>query len=739
MKLMAGTVVGLLALQTSLAAWGGELSVSNGWMKLKWEEKIGSYRIICADPGWAFSGNLPSTSDPATQTKGHDAIGAYRQVNFEWQDGGLPVSGSIRVYEEKPLVLFSDTCGPARKTAPAPFPDFSGLPARLHVFSYRQEVFAPPSFTANECSTPWLLFDDEANAAVISPAAHFMVASMFGDGHRRVASGFNPNLCNLPQGFSQPTILAFGKGINRTWNLWGQSLNELRGAKRPAQDADTLLKYFSYWTDNGATYYYNYDTNLGYAGTLQALVTHYRQEQIPIHCLQLDSWWYSKTFTDAGGAIGKTKQPGLPAGEWNRYGGLLEYKAHPFLFPKGLAEFQKSIGLPLVTHNRWIDPASPYHEKYKISGVAAVDPKFWDDIAGYMHSCGIVTYEQDWLDRIYKYSPEFSSTVDTAETFVREMARACHERGITMQYCMAYPCYFMEGSRYENLATIRTSNDRFRPPRWNDFLYTSRLAYSLGLWPWSDVFNSPETNNLLLATLSAGPVGIGDAIGKENKANIFKSVRADGVIVKPDVPCVPLDQCYVTDAAKSGEPLLASTYTDHDGLRTSYVFVFNRNHTETKTAQFTPAELGYPGKVCIYDNASETVAPLKSNERFELSLPPNGVRFYIVAPMGRSGIVFFGDSGKFVSTGRQRISQIKDDPGELTATILFAGSEKNVELHGYADVKPSVVVQNGTAGEVKFDPVNRHFDVEVSVGRSKPVEFESNIVRRVFVKFARQQ
>jgi len=52
--------------------------------------KIGSYRIICADPGWAFSGNLPSTSDPATQTKGHDAIGAYRQVNFEWQDGGCP-------------------------------------------------------------------------------------------------------------------------------------------------------------------------------------------------------------------------------------------------------------------------------------------------------------------------------------------------------------------------------------------------------------------------------------------------------------------------------------------------------------------------------------------------------------------------------------------------------------------------------------------------------------------------
>ena len=62
-----------------------------------------------------------------------------------------------------------------------------------------------------------------------------MVASMFGDGHSRVASGFNTNLRNLPPGFSQQTILAFGKGINRTWDLWGQSLNELRGRETPRQ------------------------------------------------------------------------------------------------------------------------------------------------------------------------------------------------------------------------------------------------------------------------------------------------------------------------------------------------------------------------------------------------------------------------------------------------------------------------------------------------------------------------
>ncbi len=60
----------------------------------------------------------------------------------------------------------------------------------------------------------------------------------------------------------------------------------------------------------------------------------------------------------------------------------------------------------------------------------------------YLKTSGIVTYEQDWLDRIYTYSPAFSSNVDTGEAFLDNMARACKEQGITMQYCMPYPCYF---------------------------------------------------------------------------------------------------------------------------------------------------------------------------------------------------------------------------------------------------------------------------------------------------------
>jgi hypothetical protein len=239
-----------------------------------------------------------------------------------------------------------------------------------------------------------------------------------------------------------------------------------------------------------------------------------------------------------------------------------------------------------------------------------------------------------------------------------------------------------------------------------------------------------------LATLSAGPVGIGDAIGQENPANIFKAVRADGVIVKPDAVCVPLDQCYVRDATKTDEPLLAGTYTDHDGLRTRYVFVYNRNHTESRTAQFTPRELGCFGNVCLYDHDTGTLTKLKPGKSFKVSLPPNAARFYELAPIGPGGVAFLGDSGKFVSTGKQRIRQVKSEPDKLSATVIFAGSEKTIRLHGYATAKPSVAVQNGTAGEVRFDPATRHFTVEVTVNPAAPVSSEANPERAVLVAFA---
>ena len=676
----------------------------------------GVYSIRETHPAWTFTGSVGQPLTNLVSKNGADRLGAYHEISFAWTDRTVPMSGSIRVYHKIPAVIFSETCESATETPPAPFPCFTKVPQQLHVFSYREKTFAPPQFSASDCSTPWLLFDDADDAMVISPASHFMVAAMSGDGRTNIASGLNDALHHLPAGFSQQTIFVFDKGINRAWDLWGQSLLALQNLKRPDNESDTVLKYLGYWTDNFAYYYYNYDTDKGYAGTLQSLVEHYRQQNIPIHYMQLDSWWYYKSFMGPDGKMGKTKAPKLPEGEWNRYGGLLEYKAHPALFPNGLAAFQQSIGLPLVTHNRWIDRASPYRQDYKISGVAAVDLNWWNNIADYLQTNGITTYEQDWLDRIYKYSPDFSGTVDTADTFLDDMSRACAARNITMQYCMPYPCHFLQGSRYPNLTTIRTSDDGFRPARYNNFLYVSRLAFSMGIWPWADVYRSDEINNILLSTLSAGPVGIGDEIGAENTNNLFKAVRADGVIIKPDVPALPLDQCYIADAQGRQAPLVAAAYTVHDGLKTAYVFAFNRSNSDDNHLSFTPAELGIDGPACVYDGFAGSGRRLNPSEAVSASLGTNGTAFYIVAPFGKSGIAFLGDKGKFVSTGKQRIASLKDDRTELTVGVLFAPGENSVVLHGYALRPPEAIAQSGVPIPLmSYDASTGYFEVEASL------------------------
>ena len=128
------------------------------------------------------------------------------------------------------------------------------------------------------------------------------------------------------------------------------------------------------------------------------------------------------------------------------------------------------------------------------------------------------------------------------------MARATHDHNMTMQYCMAPARFFLQAAKYPNLTTIRVNQDRFERKKWQSFLDASLLAEAAGRWPWVDVFMSGETDNLLLSVLSAGPVGTGDALGKEHRDNLMKAIRADGVIVKPDVPIVRVDSSFIADA-----------------------------------------------------------------------------------------------------------------------------------------------------------------------------------------------
>ena len=699
------------------------VSTSSG-IRVRFDSHKKSFQISVVHPEWTFELAPDETTSRIRTLKGRDRIGGYKEVVFV-VGGEISFRRSIRVYDHRPILLFKQVALDSISHSPKPFPVFTELPQQLFLMTFSEHEFgAPPLFysfgsspdTAQRIhSGPLLFYDSKCNACIISPAGDFMIASSIENGSN-VSCGLNSGLEGVPRGFEQATIVAIEPGINRAWDSWGRALTDLYSKKRPSNHADVGLKYLGYWTDNGASYYYRYDTAKGYEGTLLALKKQFDLERIPIRSLQLDSWWYSKGYDNPDGSIEKAEKriPDLPAGSWNRFGGLLQYAAPTDLFPGGIKRFHDSLGLPLITHNRWISRSSPYRSEYTISGIGSVDRRWWDEIMKSISSWGVVTYEQDWLDRIYENSPEFSSTTWAGEEFMDGMANAAQRRGLTMQYCMALPRHYLQGgAKYSNLTTIRVSGDRFQRSRWKEFLYGSRLASALGVWPWTDVFMSSETPNILLATLSAGMVGIGDEMGKENIANISKSVRFDGAIVKPDVPLIPIDRSYVNDGTGNGIRI-ATTYTEHGStLRTLYLFAYS-DSPNTEGAVVAGSEIGLHGRSFAYDYFEGTGTLVGPNDSLRLKFTKDSYAYVILAPIGPSGIALLGDTAKFVTCGRNRISKIVENKKTLTVTILLAKGEQSVSVCGFAPKMPQFMVYGGFLTSSNYDSINHIFKIEMN-------------------------
>ncbi len=689
------------------------------------DAKTGSYAVKSLSLNWTMSGSIGKALIDLKRKKGKDAIGEYNLISFQWESNNL-YTGTIRWYTANPVLFFTLTTPKgANGQSPEAFPDFTRMPDSLHHFSYHNRIFPLAQYFLEETATPWLFFNDKNDAAILSPASDFMVSLMTGDGIAHVRSGLNPEVQKLPAGFTHSSILVLCNGIRNSWNEWGTALRKMYGRKRPANDADVVLKYFGCWTDVGGDYYYNYDPEKGYDGTLLALREHYQKEDIPLGYMQLDSWWYQKSINNVHNQPGAAKKKQeFPERPWNRSGGLMEYTADTSLFPNGLAAFQQQLGLPLVTHNRWIDPASPYHKRFKISGIGAVDPGYWKEIMGYLKSSGVAVYEQDWINYIYTNNPEMKSDISVGNAFTDHMAKAAQDVGINLQYCMGLPRYFMQGVKYNNLTTIRTAGDRFMPKRWMYFLFSAQLAYEMGIWPWSDVFKSSEMDNMIVSVLSAGPVGTGDLIGTENKANILMACRTDGVLVKPDAPLLPLDLNYVQMARKEERPIVAATHTLHGSVKTSYVFAFGNDTTKVNQFSFSLSDISMKGKSVVFNPLKRTVQLTEAGKRFSADLPEEKFAFYIVAPITSSGIAFLGDAGKITSTGKKRIAGITPMGKKLQVKVVFAKGESAVTLQGYSAKKVMT-----SKGKLSHDPAAHLFTIVVprpAKGETETLTLQTN-------------
>jgi hypothetical protein len=647
----------------------------------------GAWSIFIPGTEWRFGGSAGSTIYAATIDGGADNLGAYQELAFSYSISTSSRSASIRVYADRPVVLFSVTYNNDAANV-SPFPSIATYPSLLHV-SFNGE-FSPPDFTNLLPDSPWVYFDGMANTFILSAASNYMTSAMVHQADNSITAGISNQIATLPAGFSYETILAFGAGINQTFVNWGQALTDLSGKQRPANDGDRLLKNVSYWTDNGATYYYN-PGGPSYTDTLESIKGEFDAKGIALGAMQLDSWWYPKGPDDS----------------WSDHSGIWTYTAAPDLFQPDLKTFQSILGVPLVTHARWIDVASPYRTQYVMSGNVATDPQYWEDTATYLQLSGATTYEQDWLGN----NAQTSFNLTDPYRFLGNMAASMAERGITMMYCMATPAHFLQTTNYNNALTIRASQDGFSQANWNDFLYSSRFASAIGVWPFTDVFMSGQTNNLIAAALSAGPIGVGDPMGSIAQDKLLMAVRRDGVIVKPDVPATPLDSVFINDALGQDVPMVASTYSDYgDGLRANYIFAFTRVANSTITID--PAAYGISGVAFLYDWVGGAGLVVDAGATYTLNLA-NGFGYFVLVPIGRTGVALLGDKGHIVTLGKKRIPTLSDT-GRIDLTVSFAAGENQRTLFGYSPSPVAAMAVEGSAGTPVWDSSTQLFMVAVA-------------------------
>ncbi len=656
----------------------------------------GVYQVKYDALAWTFTGDLAQGLANRTVNTGTDGVGSYAEIVFSYSSA-VPHMAAIRLYDNSPVAIFSDTTLAAGANDLA-FPRWDSYPDMQSHVTFGENSFAEYSFSNLRDDSPWIFFNTNHDAFILSSATNYMVASTVMNGSS-ISCGINASISQLPAGFSHRSILAAQHGIDRTYATWGDTLMALAGKTPPANDAAVELEKLGYWTDNGATYYYNMNEPAGIENTLLAIKDEYANKGVPLAYLQLDSWWYMKGADST----------------WTSFDGIYLYEEDPALFPNGLADFQQRIDLPLITHSRWIDPSSPYRNLYTMSADVITDPAYWNDRMSYLKGCGVVTFEQDWLS--YRGTPAMSLT-NGGDAYLGNMQAAAAANGINLQYCMDQGRTFMQGSLYGNLMTSRVSYDDFNSNRWKAFLYGSKIVHSLGIWPWCDVFMSSETRDLLLSTLSAGPVGPGDALTEVNAANLKQSVRADGIIVKPDVPLVPTEDTYVNDALGLGRPFVATTYSDHTDSRALYVFAFGENAGQLD-GSFKPFDFGLTNTSYVYDYFAATGTVVNAGDAFNFTTTmPNdftGGSYYIAVPEGPSGIALIGDAGKFATRGKKRISELSDD-GTVTATVQFAEGEESVTLLGYSPGYPALNISQGSGGIVSFNPPTGLFFVNVAPG-----------------------
>lgn len=510
-----------------------------------------------------------------------------------------------------------------------------------------------------------------------------------------VRCGWHGDLDEVPAGFATELAVIAGDDLRTCLDTWGSILRTRARTVRPGRWPDALGSKPSYWTDNGAAYWYRTEPGHDPAGSIVAAVDDLVARGVPIGSVQLDSWWYPhaelRPFDTDEWIVPPTA--------------LIAWEPRPDVLPDGVPALRERLGRrPLAAHIRHLSSAAPIAAELPVhvDGPYAV-PATSQAYERWLDQCvawGIETFEHDWLVEVFFGVRPLRAVAGRARAWQEGIDRAARERGITLQWCMGTPADMAQTVTLTQVTSVRTSGDHgyiATPGQlWAWFCTTNALARSLGLMPFKDVFRAdpdvagdhgePEA---LLSALSTGPVGLGDRVGRFDPELAMRTCRADGTLIKPHVPVAATSRSMLVSAGSRSVLMIAECWSDHPAGRWAYVTTMRCSPTDgTTTGEVHLDELGASapsGDVFVWDWRAGTGERLAADGSWSTTLAQEQWTFHVVAPVLPCGLAVVGDVSKFVTAGDARLSVEADERG-VRLTVLGAG--ERVTITGWAGATP---------------------------------------------------
>jgi hypothetical protein len=728
---------------------GGGLRASvavDGVLRVGWREPdwLGPLVLRVEHRGRVYVSGGPSIEAGATrltprtaQVSGADSLGAYTGVTFDWPELPFALRTSVRAYRGQPLLVLrseapaaiADLATGAFERPSVAWPAFTpaarvaaGAPEGLRSYGHQWTEFALPVSGDDRCAgytmaghrppvvTPLLFLAPDGRTLLVGPLDSFHeqvigVPRNADEVANGVRCGWHGDLARVPAGFATELVLWGAPGPRSALDAWCGELLQRNATRRPGRYADDGVGKLSYWTDNGCVYYYRTEPGLDYTATLERVVSSLHEGGVPVRSVQIDSWFYPhenlRPVSDEGAPV-------VPPT------GMLRWEPREDLFPNGFGDLRRRLGgLPLTFHSRHFSRHSPYfdeHEAWTDGDYAhPVDPAFFDTLMAQAASWGAITYEQDWLVESFVGVRGLREEPGRARAWQEGMDRAAARHGLTLQWCMGTPADWLQTVTLANVTSVRTSGDyRYvfdNGLNWVWFLQGNAFARALGLHPYKDVFLTHGETGLgpgeryieaesLLATLSAGPVGIGDRLGHTDRAMVRRSCRPDGVLVKPDLPIAAVDRCFRANAFLEHVPLIGETHSVHPAGRWWYVATFHASRKqEPLSGRAALADLGAlrpAGPVVVWDWRRRCFERMDEGGGWDVALGFQEFDYRVVCPLLPGGITLFGDVEKWATVGDQRVTQIATLRGGLRFDVLGAPGEE-VEVLGMSEGAPKAV------------------------------------------------